>query len=160
MDRKLFRFCTIALVAALLAAGGAQADLDQAMNYFKTGKYVEAAATVARVIDDVSIDNKAGHRDALHDELKEFTIRYRALSYLFNFVAFGLGVYCAFAIFYAGMSFQKGEVSETVLSMVYATIAFALALTGVLAVQQYKKKIGEIREPSKLIPLRKPPRKQ
>ena len=40
---RLTRAAWLAVAVLLLAVGGAQAGFDEAMNYFKAGKYLEAA---------------------------------------------------------------------------------------------------------------------
>lgn len=51
MNRNRHRILAVAAVLTALAAAPALADFDQAMNYFKGGKYVEAAAEFQALVD-------------------------------------------------------------------------------------------------------------
>jgi tetratricopeptide (TPR) repeat protein len=51
MENKHVRILTLTLIVALLAVTAVQADLDQAMNYFKAGKYMEAASEFQAMVD-------------------------------------------------------------------------------------------------------------
>jgi len=52
MDKKRTQILALGLIVMLLAVTAVQADLDQAMNYFKAGKYMEAAAEFQAMVDE------------------------------------------------------------------------------------------------------------